>query len=141
VHNASKNYVSGAYDELGKLDGSQNHHLLQQKAFPDPINLDSGPVVRVTGRTSKEGTQHNILHRVLEGFWDPHRVNRTTPLISEYLEAANRAAREAGFGAKEAYQMTSSARRFLSRINLEVDDLVPQVPRQFPPQFLPGGSL
>ena len=141
VHNASKSYISGSFDELGKMDGHQNHHLLQQAAFPNLLNKISGPVIRVKGSTAQLNSQHNLIHRALEGFWGPHRNARTTPLVSEYLDAVNKAARASGFGEKAAYQMTRSAERFLQKIDLGLDDFVPQVPGRFPTQFLPGGTL
>jgi hypothetical protein len=141
AHNAGKSYKSGAYDQLDTLPGFQNHHLLQQKAFPYILNVNSGPVVRIQGKIGQLGSQHNVIHRTLEGFFDVHRVARTRPTVGVYLSAMNRATRNAGFSAREAYQMTSSARRFLLRLKLDADDLIPNVPGRIPANFLPGGAL
>jgi RHS repeat-associated protein len=142
VHNAGEPYVTGAYDRVQRATGKNNHHLLQRKAFPDDANVKSGPVVRVDGRTSDLGSEHNLAHRSLEGFWEPHRLARTTPTVGEYLEALDKSLRTAGLSAQEAYQLTGSARRFaMNRLGLVLDDLVPCVPGRFPSQFLPGGSI
>ncbi|MBL8890218.1 MAG: hypothetical protein JNL67_09575 [Planctomycetaceae bacterium] len=141
AHNAGKSYVSGAYDQLETLPGFQNHHLLQNKAFPNILNVKSGPVVRVQGKIGQLGSQHNVIHRTLEAFFDVHRVSRTRPTVGQYLSAMNRAARNAGFSAKDAHQMTSSARRFLTKLKLEIDDLIPIVPGKIPSHLLPGGEM
>lgn len=127
---------------LETMPGRNNHHLLQQKAFPDAQNVKSGPVVRLVGKTSDLDSQHNLAHRVMEGFWEPHRVAATTPTVGDYLGALGKSLRKAGFSAKETHQLVKSAERFATKeLGLALDDFVPNVPGRFPDKFLPGGLI
>jgi hypothetical protein len=141
VHNANRTYLVGAYNKTSAGPGSQMHHLLQQKAFLDDVNDVSGAVVRVLGKTGKYGTQHNLIHRVLEGFWEPHRQAVTTPTNRQYLDALGKALRFSGFTPKETFKLVDTAQRYLVRLGYSMDGLVPNVPGRFPDHFLPGGPI
>lgn len=95
----------------------------------------------VRGGTGTLGSQLNIIHRVLEGFWGPYRLTRARPTNGQYLGAHGDALRAAGFTSKEAYKLVDSARRYLTSLGLSVDDVVPRVPGAFPAPFLPGGPI
>ena len=142
AHNANRTCLVGSYDRAAARAGRELHHLLQQKAFINPTNNSAGPVVSVRGSTRILDSQHNVIHRVLEGFWEPFRRTRATPTNGEYLNALGRGLRSAGFTPKETYKLVGSARRFLTnRLNLSIDGFVPRVPGRFPLPFLPGGPI
>ncbi|HEX4611864.1 MAG TPA: polymorphic toxin-type HINT domain-containing protein [Urbifossiella sp.] len=142
AHNANQTCLVGLYKQVIAGVGRQMHHLLQKAAFINPLNVKSGVSVGVRGGTGTLGTQHNIIHRVIEGFWEPFRRSGGTPTNAQYLDALGRALRAAGFTPKETYKLVSTTRRYLTnQLNLPVNGLVPNVPGRFPSKFLPGGLI
>jgi hypothetical protein len=164
AHNASTEAYGGNHGELkaskkrgraGGRNGTQVDHLNQDASYGrtpsipgnngTEIPYSEGAATPLEGSTSMEGGEHNVKHRVLEGFWDDARMQfaltGVAPTNSEYGAALYRALREAGFSPREAYGLSDSARRQRIAYGHLDDDPVPNIPNPFPPQFLPGGSL
>jgi RHS repeat-associated protein len=139
----------------GGSDGTQIHHLNQDAVYGrEPtipgnngtaIPYSEGAATLLEGGTATLGSEHNINHRVLEGFWDNvaevYAREGIAPTNAEYGAALEQAMLEGGMSPRAAYELAQSARRQRIAFGHLDDDPVPNIPNAFPPQFLPGGPI
>ena len=134
-----KYVLYGSYGDLDKfrklegITGVQLHHLNQQGVFGETIPYRDGVCIMLRGNAiTEKGSEHNLVHKNLEGFFDYFRANGEyegeLPTIGEYNIANAEAISSVGFGNDivEAFINATVQEQF--DYGFSMDDLLPRIP-------------
>ena len=134
-----KYVLYGSYGDLNKfrklegITGVQLHHLNQQGVFGETIPYRDGVCIMLRGNAiTEKGSEHNLVHKNLEGFFDYFRANGEyegeLPTIGEYNIANAEAISSVGFenDIVEAFINATVQEQF--DYGFSMDDLLPRIP-------------
>lgn len=119
--------------QFGLAADVQVHHLNQQAIFGSTIPSRDGMCILTRGNVITEsGSEHNLLHKGMEGFFDDYRkggkLEGELPTVGRYTTENEKALKEAGYGDELTAAFIKVAVQELLQYGFSMDDFIPRIP-------------